>query len=889
MQTCPPNWFQNVVKRLLVLTLGASHIGIPLSSGIAASAGPAETVGSFFEPEFPFVQTAVNLSAGPVPKGRKQQIVVRGIVLPFPDGSTVLFDQELLRLAAWWQTPKGQTPITLLSMAQNSYAEPHRKTGQECPRAAATPLQTTAFAPGIGSTKAQLVADPRPEQNGFECGRGPLPNDRWHFDGIEMVSKKAVLQYRHGQTVLRESYASDPTGLHRTIEIAPHSEPLFLALARSATSDWSVTNGSLARSAALSIQATGSESQFLVDSRNLAATLPPSSTPQTLTFVYSSPARTVSPVQTAVESTKQDARRWPQTITTKAVTNAVQSQGLALDKIPLPAPNPWSRRVRPSDVAFLSPNKAAIVTFDGDVWLAEGLTKQTLDEVTWQRFASGLNEPMTIAAVDGTLQVYTRNGLVRLHDRSGKGEADWYENFSDQWIQSASTRAFPLDMAVAKDGSTYVSQGGLFTANKPGSLVSGAITRISSDGKSSDAFATRTREAYFTIHPQTGLVTATDQQGNFIPSSVCYVVRPGDSFGFGEEKPAKLTPPLAWIPHTEDNSSASQVWLDGAGMGSLAGRLMHLSYGRGLPFLISADLEAPIAQGAVIPLPLPTEIPLLHGRMHPSGNSVYVTGFQIYDSMTSMTSAFGRIRVTGEPLSTPTEARSCRDGVLLTFASPLNPGSIKQENIYASAWNYKRSKDYGSARYTKEGKTGVDPLPVGQVLLSKDGRTVFVHLPDLQPVMQLAIEHSFQLKDGTPAKGNVYFTIHQPHVIALETAGFPGVDLSKSVPLVRVNTRTPPSKSEGKELSQKMGCIACHSIDGTTEGKTGPTWRGLFGKDRIFTDGSNETANEFYIRTSILEPEKKILHGYHVGMASYKGILTDDQIESLILYIRTLK
>ena len=85
-----------------------------------------------------------------------------------------------------------------------------------------------------------------------------------------------------------------------------------------------------------------------------------------------------------------------------------------------------------------------------------------------------------------------------------------------------------------------------------------------------------------------------------------------------------------------------------------------------------------------------------------------------------------------------------------------------------------------------------------------------------------------------------------------------------------------------------MGCVACHSTDGSTEGKTGPTWKGLFGKDRVFTDGSVESANEFYIRTSILEPEKKIVAGYQPGMASYKGILAEDQIDSIILYIRSL-
>jgi cytochrome c2 len=524
------------------------------------------------------------------------------------------------------------------------------------------------------------------------------------------------------------------------------------------------------------------------------------------------------------------------------------------------------------------------VTYDGDVWLIKGLNQANLSAVSWERFASGLNEPLSIASVGGALQVHTRNGLVRLHDLDGNGEADWYENFSDAWAQSASSRAFALDMAVAADGSTFISQGGIGL----GTPFAGAVTRISADGQEAKIISKRAREPYLALNPETGLLTATDQQGNYIPSSVCYLVKPGANFGFGEPQPAQLTAPLVWIPHHEDNSCASQLWLQGAGMGVFAGKLLHLSYGRGTPLLICPDLESPVPQGAVIPLGLQTEIPLLHARMHPSNRSFFACGFQIYDSRAAKNWGICRIRPSGVAPSTPVDARSCSDGVFLSFSAPLDPASVGQESIIAAAWNYKRSGEYGSGRFNRAGEPGIDPVPIGQVLLSADRKTVFIHLPGLAPVMQLEINHAFRFASGVKAEGKVYFTIHQPHVLDLASAGFKGVDLSQSVPIIRVPKAEPPTKQRGKELSVSMGCIACHSIDGSTEGKTGPTWKGLFGKDRVFTDGSIESANEFYIRASILEPEKKIVAGYHPGMASYKGILADDQVDSLILYIRSL-
>jgi glucose/arabinose dehydrogenase len=274
-------------------------------------------------------------------------------------------------------------------------------------------------------------------------------------------------------------------------------------------------------------------------------------------------------------------------LTPRAWLHAVdKANGLALDALPLPVQNPWNRRIRPADIAFLTKDRAAIVTFDGDVWIAEGLSSELSKTVRWRRYASGLNEPLSIAEVKGVLQVYSRNGLVRLYDRKGTGEADWYENFSDDWTQSVGSRAFALDMAVDKDGSTVVSQGGIARTTP----CAGAITRISADGRNAQILSERAREPYVTLHPTKGWLTSTDQQGNFIPSSVCYLVRKGDSFGFGEEHPQKLTPP----PRV-DPPHAGQLQR----LASLAGLSPHGTACRGLapPFLwprsTSADLSRP--------------------------------------------------------------------------------------------------------------------------------------------------------------------------------------------------------------------------------------------------------------------------------------------------------
>ena len=99
---------------------------------------------------------------------------------------------------------------------------------------------------------------------------------------------------------------------------------------------------------------------------------------------------------------------------------------------------------------------------------------------------------------------------------------------------------------------------------------------------------------------------------------------------------------------------------------------------------------------------------------------------------------------------------------------------------------------------------------------------------------------------------------------------------------------------EGERLYQMFGCMACHSTDGTLVGKVGPSWKGLYGSEREIAKGQKGKfkADEAYLRESILSPSAKVVKGFEkfdTGMPIYAGILNDSQIESLILYIKSLK
>jgi len=96
--------------------------------------------------------------------------------------------------------------------------------------------------------------------------------------------------------------------------------------------------------------------------------------------------------------------------------------------------------------------------------------------------------------------------------------------------------------------------------------------------------------------------------------------------------------------------------------------------------------------------------------------------------------------------------------------------------------------------------------------------------------------------------------------------------------------------AEGKLLVEQKGCIACHSADGTKI--VGPSYKGIFGhKVTVETNGKDRdiTVDEAYIKKSILDPDVDIVKGFAKGsMVSYKGQLTDQEIEKIVEYIKTL-
>src|SRR5581483_5211305 len=89
----------------------------------------------------------------------------------------------------------------------------------------------------------------------------------------------------------------------------------------------------------------------------------------------------------------------------------------------------------------------------------------------------------------------------------------------------------------------------------------------------------------------------------------------------------------------------------------------------------------------------------------------------------------------------------------------------------------------------------------------------------------------------------------------------------------------------GQGLFASLGCSTCHRFD--TQGR-GPNLTGLFSKQVLLEDGRTVSADENYIRESILSPAAKVVSGFKPIMPTFQGIISEEQLNALVAYVKSL-
>jgi cytochrome c oxidase subunit 2 len=102
---------------------------------------------------------------------------------------------------------------------------------------------------------------------------------------------------------------------------------------------------------------------------------------------------------------------------------------------------------------------------------------------------------------------------------------------------------------------------------------------------------------------------------------------------------------------------------------------------------------------------------------------------------------------------------------------------------------------------------------------------------------------------------------------------------------LRDGVNATPIVQAGGDLYRSLGCSGCHENNGVVRA---PSLHGLYGRPVPLQDRRIVTADERYLRDSILTPEYEVVASYEPVMPSYAGRLSEAEIYQLIAYIKSL-
>ena len=699
-----------------------------------------------------------------------ERTVPRGLAIKLGGDMIAVFDRNLMRYAMVAE----EASIDL----SNTEYMPSK--GQTVPALKGEAIFATDPAPGWA--KSGRFSDPRDDK------LGPLPEGWAQFEGYYRHGKKVILAYRVGDSrVLDMPTAIERAGrvaIARHLRITPGSEPLGMRIAdvTKITKLKRTETGLVIRredGSGLHLSLAGAPDKARFEKSNggrIELSLPAKSKRYRFRLVQAplEKGEKPAPALRAANATEPvvlhklargGATQWPKVLTREG-KRAKNDSAYVVDTIPVPQDNPWGAFIRISGIAFYSDGRAAVCTMNGDVYLVTGLDDD-LDGVRWKRFATGLYEPLGIAIRNGQMFVLEQGQITRLLDRNGDREADYYQTYNADGILKP--RAYWTDLAIDQADNVYYTRSG---NRAPDTKGYGSLVRVSADGEQSSIYATGLRQPNgLAMHPSKDVLMVTDQEGHWTPATRIDQVEQGDYIGYYPTSPPntpkdQYATPICWVPKGVDNSAASPVFIGDDRWGPLSGHWIYSSWGLARLNLLLTETVNGVRQGGVIPMPTGFfKSGVMRCRVGPHDGQLYTAGLAVsgWAGGGSKPATFRRVRYTGKPCFMPVAMHARQGGFELTFASPIESQSAKKlKNYTVKRWRYKRSSSYGSAAYSLKnpGQKGRDNVKVSDVTVTANGKTVRLHIPDMQPAQQMMIRYNLKSATGQSVSGRLYPTLH---------------------------------------------------------------------------------------------------------------------------------
>lgn len=720
-------------------------------------------------------------------------LTVKGVLVKLDKehDANVLFDTELCRVSCAWVGPMLHLAGRVFS-GDNDFHSTIEGGIQ----------LATGMTPGWAN--GDKVDDPRTPRD------GPLPHEWAHYKGLYQNGNQVVLSFTVGNTEVLElpgvTFLDKQAVFTRDIRIAAHPQPLEMLIFELDKSELPAgvaelkdaviaardsaapgvsgvpvavpLKGGGAQVAAAVICANGpKDASFRVHGRRVSLLLPGAATPTV--FRIASERLEVYPPATPISGlpageprdpeplTHGGPAHWPQTVTT-AGKLAADNAPYVIDTLAAPDKNPYHSWIRFTGIdIFPDGHRAALCTWSGDVWIVSGIDHD-LKQLTWKRFATGLNQPMGVKIVDGAVYTVDRSQITRLVDLNGDGEADFYENFNNDCTLSPNFHEMAFDLQTDSHGDFYFSKSSAIWA-PPLRLAAhaGCVLKVSKDGSKLEKLCYGLRAPNGVSVGPDDKVYCTDNQGNWVPSCPINLVKKDAFYGYAfhegrAEPPAEREPPLCWIPYGRDKSSGTLVWDMGGQWGPFNRHMIECSYDCSI-FEVIEEFVGGQVQGGVVKFPLHFPSGVMRGRFNPADGQLYLAGLRGWSSRAVADECFQRVRYTGKPVCWPVAVKTVHDGMEVTFSAAIDPKSVDADNIAAEQFNVVRAARYGSPEFSVKDpkKPGHDAVEIKSARLLADGKTIALEIPGLKPVTNFNLTFKLTTADGAAVEQELDYTLNR--------------------------------------------------------------------------------------------------------------------------------
>jgi hypothetical protein len=441
-----------------------------------------------------------------------------------------------------------------------------------------------------------------------------------------------------------------------------------------------------------------------------------------------------------------------------------------------------------SGMAWTADGRLAVTIRKGEVWLIDGADSDSVDGISYKRFASGLHEPLGLLQDGDGFLVAQRTEVTRLRDTDGDDVADEYLTVASGWNVSGAYHGYTYGPERDGQGRLWVTtnidlgdladndaawRGWGLTINADGSVTGQAAGMRSPSGLG----ANREGDLFY-----------SDQQGTWMPATPIHHLRPGVFYGntsglasqnlpgsrlhLSAEVPEgnlypdalaqlpELSPPAVWLPYNKVGRSATDIQVidqDGR-FGPFDGQLLvgeftNVEVNR--VFLEKVEGEY---QGACFRFLDKFPSAVFRLSFGPDGSLYVGMTNRGWSSLGNRAYGLVRVRWNGETPFEIKEMRAKPDGFELEFTQVVDFEKASDARSYRmNNYTYLYSRAYGSDELDKNENL------ITEAIVSDDRMSVYLKVEGLKPlyVHEVHAEGVANLNGESLLHASAYYTLNR--------------------------------------------------------------------------------------------------------------------------------